>query len=102
MPTIFKEVLDYGQTKKAVCDARCPSGTVFVRSVPCGAGVARPMFERMCAGLRECGERLSRRSGVPGQSTCSSSCLRPGLHPATVVCPVRQIHLRHFETRTYA
>src|SRR5258708_35422263 len=43
--TIFKEVLDYGQSKKAVLVARCSSGTDFVRSVPGGAGAPQSMSE---------------------------------------------------------
>ena len=86
MLAIFKEVLDYGQTKKAVCDARCLSGTDFVRIVPCGAGAAAQyMFECVPAGPYKRSEGLSRRSGVPGRRTCSSSGLRPGLYVSTVI-----------------
>ena len=85
MLAIFKEVLDYGQIKKAVCDARCPSGTDFVRIVPCGAGATQYMFECVPAGPYKRGEGLSRRSGVPGRRTCSSSGLRPGLYVTTVI-----------------
>ena len=53
MLTIFKEVLDYGKTKKAVCDARCPSGTDFVCIVPYGPGAAQSMFECVLADLYE-------------------------------------------------
>src|SRR6266446_4085902 len=95
MLTIVKEVLEYGRTKKAVCDARCPSGTDFVRIVPCGAGTAR-MCECVLASLYEQSEDLSRRPGVPGRRTCNSSGLRPGLRPATtVIHPVRPMHPRH-------
>src|SRR6266850_495374 len=85
MLAIFKEVLDYGQTKKAVRDARCPSGTDFVRIVPCGAGAAQFMFERVPAGPYERGEGLSRRSDMPSRRTCGSSGLRPGLYLTTVI-----------------
>src|SRR6266404_5545520 len=83
MLAIFKEVLDYGQTKKAVCDARCPSGTDFVRIVPCSAGAAQYMFECVPAGSYERGEGLSRRPGVPSRRTCRSCnnrSLRQRLH----------------------
>lgn len=75
MLTIFKEVLDYGQTKKAVCDAL---GADFVRIVPYGSGAAQYMFEDVLADLCDRGAGLS-RSGVPRRRTCSSSGLRPGL-----------------------
>src|SRR6266850_2356373 len=84
MLAIFKEVLDYGQTKKAVFDALCLSGTDFVRIVPCGAGAAR-MCECVLAELYELGEGLSRRSDVPGRCTWSSPGLRPGLYLTTVI-----------------
>ena len=80
-----EEALDYGQTKKAVCDARCPSGTNLVRIVPCGAGAAQYMFECLPADLYECREGLSRRSDVPSRRTRSSSGLRPGLYLTTVI-----------------
>jgi hypothetical protein len=82
MLTIFKEVLDYGQTKKAVCDAL---GADFVRIVTYGPGAARSMFECVLADLYERGEGLSRRSGVPGRRTCSSSGLRPALYFIAVI-----------------
>src|SRR6266404_514927 len=84
MLAIFKEALDYGQTRKAVCDARYLSGTDFVRIVPCGAGAAR-MCECVLAEVYERREGLSRRSDVPSRCTCSSSGLRPGLYRATVI-----------------
>ena len=84
MLAIFKEVLDYGQTKKAVCDARCLSGTDFVRIVPCRAGAAR-MCECVLAEVSGHCACLSWRSGVPSGCTCSSSGLRPGLHLITVI-----------------
>src|SRR5258708_38719258 len=84
MLAIFKEILDYGQTKKAVCNARCPSGTDFVRIVPCGAGAAR-MCECVLAEVYERCEGLSRRSDVPSRCPCSSSGLRPRLHPVRAV-----------------
>src|SRR6266481_9637034 len=84
MLAIFKEVLDYGQTKKAFCDARCLSGTDFVRIVPCGAGATQYMFECVPASPYERGEGLSRRPGVPSRRACSSSGLRPGLQRAAV------------------
>src|SRR5713226_8415678 len=94
MLAIFKEGSDYGQTKKAVCDARCLSGTDFVRIVPCGAGATR-MCECVLASLYEQSEDLSRRSGVPSQSTCRRSDLRPGLRPVTVIHSAWPVHLRH-------
>ena len=60
MLAIFKEALDYGQTRKAVCDARYLSGTDFVRIVPCGAGAAQYMFECVPAEVYERCEDLSR------------------------------------------
>lgn len=84
MLTVFKEVLDYGQTKKAVCDAHCPSGTDFVCIVACGTGAAR-MCECVLAELYERGEGLSRRSDVPSRCTCSSSGLRTGLYLTTMI-----------------
>src|SRR5712664_3453933 len=85
MLAIFQEVLDYGQTKKAVCDARCPSGTDFVRNVPCRARAAQYMFECVPADLYKRGEGLSRRSDMPSRRTCGSSGLRPGLYLTTVI-----------------
>src|SRR6267142_3731982 len=85
MLAIFKEALDYGQTKKAICDARYLSGTDFVRIVPCGAGAAQYMSECVPAEVYERREGLSRRSDVPGRRTCSSSGLRPGLYRTTVI-----------------
>src|SRR6266852_9455518 len=99
MLTIFKEVLDHGKTKKAVCDGRCSSGTDFVRIVRCGAGTAQSMCESVLAEVYERRGGLSRRSGVPSQSTCRRSGLRPRLRPAaTVICPVRPMHCGIWQT----
>ncbi len=84
MLAIFKEVLNYGQTKKAVCNARCPSGTDFVRIARCGPGATQFLCERMLAGLYGRREVLSRRCGVLSQRACSSSGLRKGLQLAAV------------------
>ena len=89
MLAMFNEVLDHGKTKKAIFNVRYPIGTDFVRSVACGtacgAGAAAQSMFELCGGLQECGERLSPRSGMPGQSTCSSSAVPPGLRLAPVL-----------------
>ena len=78
MLAIFKEVLDYAQTKTAVCDACCPGGAAFVRIARCRPG-ATGMCERMLASLYGRREILSRRYNMLSQRACSSSGLRQGL-----------------------
>src|SRR6266436_1990840 len=85
MLAIFKEVSDYGQTKKAVCNALCPIGSGLARIHAFGTGDAQSMLERVCADLQGRSDRLSRRSYVPSRCPCSSSGLRPRLHPVKAV-----------------
>ena len=93
MLTIFKEVLDHGKTKKAVCDAPRPSCADLVCSVPCGAGTAQSMCEDVPADLCGRSSVLPRRSAVPSQRTCSCSGLPPGLRRAApVIHSVRPKH----------
>jgi len=95
MLAIFKEVFDYEQFKKKVCDTVYSSRPDIARNVPCGAGAAESMLECVPTDVYECGEGVSRRSCVLSRRTCSSSGLCPKLRTFPVIYPIRPMHLRH-------
>ena len=69
MLAISKEVQDYEQRGKTICNTSRSCGTDLVRIVCCGAGTAQAMRERVLAELYGRGKGLSWRREVPSRRT---------------------------------